>query len=376
VNASQRVALTGLAPPFRGGIAQYTLHLASALSTLCRVRLYAFRQQYPDLLFPGTSQHDPRAARLPVEVVRSLTPTRPQTWVQTADLVAASGAGRLVHQWWHPWFAPATLVLLRRLARQGIPTTVVCHNVLPHEPLPAARLATRSALGPADRILVHGLSDADLASTLWPGAQVVVHPHPPYRNLAGPRLERGAARAKLGLPAGEPVVLFFGHVRGYKGLDDLVEAMAIVTHRIPAARLAVVGEFYEGRDSLRRRIGELELEERVTVIDRYVADDEVGTWMRAAHLVALPYRSATGSGVMGIARAAGVPVVSTRVGDLPDLMQEGRDGLLVPPCDPAALARAICLLIEDPPDGERIERASHDLGWSNLARAALTGEPG
>jgi len=365
-----RIALTGLAPPFRGGIAHYTLHLAAALSELGRTRLFAWSRQYPDLLFPGTTQHDASPLGLPVQAVRILDPMRPWTWIEAARLILSYGPRRLVHQWWHPWFAPATWTLLGMTAARSIPITVICHNLLPHEPVAAARAAVRTALAAADRIIVHGRSEAETARTWWPSAEVVVHPHPPYHGLARSSLDARQARERLGLPAGGPLILFFGYVRAYKGLDDLIEAMAGVTQRMPGARLAVAGEFYEPVAEYVRKVHGLGLGGSVLLRDGYVPNDEVGVWLGAADLVALPYREATGSGILPLARAAGVPVVSTRVGDLPDLMREGRDGLLVPPGDTEALARAIVRLLSRPPDGAAIARAARRQGWSTLARRA------
>ncbi len=368
------IALTGLAPPFRGGIAHYTLHLGSALSALGRTRLFSWARQYPDLLFPGTTQHDPDPLGLPITAVRILDPMRPWTWIEAVRLMRRFGTTRLVHQWWHPWFAPATWTLLRLVAARGIPITVLCHNLLPHEPVAAAQVAVRTALARADRIIVHGRSEAETARSWWPGAEVAVHPHPPYHGLAGSPLGRAEARSRLGLPPGGQLILFFGYVRAYKGLGDLVEAMAGVVQAVPSARLVAAGEFYEPVERYEEQVRRLGIEQNVLLRNGYVPNADVGAWLRAADLVALPYREATGSGILPLARAAGVPVVSTRVGDLPDLMQEGRDGLLVPPRDAGELARAITRLLTRPPDRPAIARAARRQGWSSLARTAV--EPG
>jgi glycosyltransferase involved in cell wall biosynthesis len=136
------------------------------------------------------------------------------------------------------------------------------------------------------------------------------------------------------------VLLFFGFVRRYKGLDVLIEAMP----RVLAERnvtLVVAGEFYEPVAPIRERITALGLRERVRLLDRYVADEEVGELVAAADAVVLPYRSATQSGVVLVAYAGGCPVISTAVGGLPEVVEEGVTGHLVPPEDPRALAEAI-----------------------------------
>jgi D-inositol-3-phosphate glycosyltransferase len=375
VSGPARIALTGLAPPLRGGIAHYTLHLAAALARIARVRLFAWARQYPAILFPGTTQIDPSPLGLPVETVRSLDPLGPWTWPATALLVRRFGARRIVHQWWHPWFAPATLSVLDALSRSGTGITVVAHNLEPHEPVPGAALAARIALGRADTVIVHGERDAGTARSWWPRADVIVRAHPPYHTLAGPRLPRAEARRRLGLGHDGPLVLFFGCVRPYKGLQDLIDAMPLIVRGAGDVRLAIAGEFYEPAGPYERRVRELGLGDRVLVRNGYVPNADVGLWLGAADVAVLPYRRATGSGVLPLARAAGLPVVATRVGDLPDAMVEGRDGRLVPARDPGALGRAVAGLLASPPDAEAIARAAAAGGWDDLARAAIGREP-
>jgi hypothetical protein len=106
--------------------------------------------------------------------------------------------------------------------------------------------------------------------------------------------------------------------------------------------LVVAGEFYEPVEPLRARIAQLGLTERVRVLDRYVPDEEVGDLVAAADCVVLPYRSATQSGVVLVAYAGGCPVISTAVGGLPEVVDDGVTGFLVPPENPDALARRSC----------------------------------
>src|SRR5262249_56219583 len=103
----------------------------------------------------------------------------------------------------------------------------------------------------------------------------------------------------------------------------------------------VAGEFYEPVQATRERIERLGLGERVRLYDRYLADEEVRQLFAAADVCALPYRSATQSGVIQVAYAAGCPVITTRVGGLPEFVAEGKSGYTVPPEDPAALAAAV-----------------------------------
>ncbi len=136
------------------------------------------------------------------------------------------------------------------------------------------------------------------------------------------------------------MILFFGYVRPYKGLEDLLSALAIAR---PDSwdMLTIVGEFYAPPERYRRLLEDPRIRDRVRVVNRYVPNEEVARWFAAADVVVLPYREATGSGIAQVAFGAGLPVIGTRTGGLEEVVEEGASGLLVPPRDPTALARAI-----------------------------------
>jgi glycosyltransferase involved in cell wall biosynthesis len=140
------------------------------------------------------------------------------------------------------------------------------------------------------------------------------------------------------VPKGVPILLFFGLVRPYKGLDVLLEALARVQRPL---HLIIAGEFWTDEVAYREQIEALGLATAVTILNKYVPDEEVAALMQTAAVVVLPYRSATQSAVVQVAFGHGKPVITTNVGGLAEAVVDGRTGLVVPPADPAALAAAI-----------------------------------
>src|SRR5690606_26793337 len=185
---------------------------------------------------------------------------------------------------------------------------------------------------------------ADL-ERLRPGAPSELVPHPVY-DLFGRRIDKGEARRQLGLPEGEPILLFFGFVREYKGLDLLLEALPRIRERIPA-RLLVLGEFYSGKERTLAQIESLGLGDAVTLEDGYVPNEKVGLYFSAADVVVLPYRSATQSGIVPIAYQLERPVICTDVGGLAEVVEHGRTGLICPPQDVEALAQSVLRFYEE-----------------------------
>ncbi|HYE78730.1 MAG TPA: glycosyltransferase, partial [bacterium] len=152
-----------------------------------------------------------------------------------------------------------------------------------------------------------------------------------------------------------------------------------VVQEIPDARLLVAGKFWEDAASYRKRAAELGVADSIEITDRYIPNDEVGDWFAQADVVVLPYRSATQSGIVQIAYGFDLPVIVTRVGGLPEVVEEGGTGLIVPPEDPAALAEAIIRFFREGGRAryvERIREYRKRFDWSALVDRieAIAGE--
>jgi len=336
-----KCVLIGPTYPFRGGIAHYTTLLCAHLRQQHQVSFISFRRQYPRWLFPGRTDRDPSQQPLTVDCQRMIDPFNPWTWVQTARHIGALDPDLVLLQWWVPFWAFVWACIIWLVRRQVRPRIVfISHNVLPHEARWVDRLLARWVLRQGDATIVHSQRDrADLLQLL-PGADVRVTAHPTYEIFAQEAPSAHEARRRLGLDVDVPLLLFFGFVRPYKGLRYLIEAMpqglaALDSH------LLVAGEFWEDAATYRAQIRAQGLEEHITIVDRYIPNEEVGVYFAAADLVVLPYLDATQSGIVQMAYGFGVPVVTTMVGGLGEAVEDGRTGLLVPAGDSQALATAI-----------------------------------
>jgi glycosyltransferase involved in cell wall biosynthesis len=182
----------------------------------------------------------------------------------------------------------------------------------------------------------------------------------------------GDLRARYGVPAGRPVVLFFGGIRPSKGVPDLIEAFADARSEVEASLLIAghpAGVEPADLEDLAERRG---VAADVVVDPRYIPLAAIGPLLRTATLVALPYRSATASGVLQTAYAFERPVVITDVGGLPEAVHDGITGLVVPPGDRHALARALVKLLADPVEASRMgiagrRLAEQEFSWSDIA---------
>ena len=337
-----KVTLVGPIYPYRGGIAHHTAMLYRALVTReHQVLLYSFKRQYPRWLFPGRTDRDPSALKLDAECEYTLDSLNPLTWLATAQAIRARRPDVLILQWWVPFFAPMWAVLARVARRVGIKVLFICHNVLPHEQRPWDVWLAKRVLRLGDGFLVPSQEERMRLLGLLPGRRVEVAPHPIYDMFAGQAIPRDEARWRLALPPPAPILLFFGFVREYKGLRYLLEAMPVIRIEFADVRLLVVGEFWQDKQTYLDQIERLDIARNVVVVDRYVPNEEVPVYFAAADVVVLPYTDVTQSGVVQLAFGFGVPVITTRVGGLAEVVADGETGLLVPPGDCAALAEGV-----------------------------------
>jgi len=384
--------MVGAAHPMRGGIAQYNALLARELSKRHEVDLVSFTRQYPAFLFPGKTQMDTTKSPFSYPATALVDTVAPWTWERAAKHLAEFRPDGLVFKYWMPFFAPAFGWIARSLQRRmraahspSLPhapnprVVLVLDNLIPHEHRPFDASLTRWMTSVTDAYIVQSASVREDLLRLVPRARFLEVPHPVYPIFGDPR-PKADARRILGLDPNEPIVLFFGFVRRYKGLDLLIEALALARRELPI-RLYVLGEFYEDRAPIEARIRALDLGDAVVVRDDYVPDEQVGLWFSACDAVVLPYRSATQSGIVPIAWHLERPVLCTAVGGLPEIVRDGELGLTVPPEDPAALAAAMIRYYRENLESRftpAIRAEKERYSWARMADAVETlvrGEP-
>ena len=335
-----KIALVGLTHPFRGGIAHYTTLLCRALAMRHEVAFFALSRQYPEFLFPGKTQIDESAATIKVDHHACIDSINPFTWFGTVLRIARFRPELVVYSWWHPFFAPSFGTIAHLSRMRGIPSCFLCHNALPHESSRVDKLLARYAFSAGRVFITHSRQDHDDVRAMFPRASVHQNPHPTYDVFTDDEApSAGDARRQLGLD-GKRVLLYFGFIREYKGLDVLLEAV----EGLPADEsyhLLVVGEFYEDREKYAGALDRLRERGQLTLVDSYVPNEEIPLYFAAADLVMIPYLSATQSGIVQIAYAFDKPVVATKVGGIPEVVQQGATGFLVEPGDAEAIGGAV-----------------------------------
>lgn len=336
-----RIVILGTAWPLRGGLAAYNHRIAEEyIRQGHEVVIFGFSLQYPSFLFPGKSQYseDPAPEGLDIRpVVNSINPLN---WIKTGRQIRKLAPDLLIIKFWLPFMAPC-LGTIAGIARRNGKTRVisVVDNMIPHEHRQGDKAFTKYFVKRVDGFVAMTQSVLDDIALFDARKKRVLCPHPLYDHF-GAVMPQADARAALGLDPDTKLLLFFGLIRDYKGLDILIRAMADPAVRKMGIKLLVAGEYYTKPDLYLDLIGHLRLSENIILHTEFIPDSKVALYFNAADLVVQPYKTATQSGVTQIAYHFNKPMVVTDVGGLAEMVPDGIAGYVVKP-EPGAVANAI-----------------------------------
>jgi glycosyltransferase involved in cell wall biosynthesis len=340
------VIIIGPAHPLRGGLATFDQRLASEFirdGYTCPI--YSFSLQYPSFLFPGTTQYSSEPAPEGLTIFSRINSINPFNWWRVGSELRAAQPDIIVVRYWLPLMGPALGTILRQVHKNKHTRIIaITDNVIPHEKRPGDKPFTRYFLNSCDAYITMSEKVMQDLRSFQPSRPARRVNHPLYDNFGEP-IPKTTARAILrekGIPIGDTdkVVLFFGFIRQYKGLDIALEAMADERVRSAGIKLLVAGEFYENEAPYRDLIGRLGIRDALLLRTDFIPDSEVRAYLCAADAVIQPYRNATQSGVTPLAYHFERPMIVSDVGGLPALVPHGKVGLVAAP-EPGAMAAAI-----------------------------------
>ncbi len=368
-----KICLVAPVSRWRGGIHQYSVHLANHLARKADVEAISFKSLFPGWFYPGNMKSIAGevavCTRIPLHEI-----------LKYHSILSAVKAARLIKDHIRPdvvdiqWFVPQhgfvlipLILCLKFWFRSKAKICLTVHNVLPHEKRVFDRMLSRFAFRYSDRLIVHAekLRDDAVRHFNESARKIAVVPHGICANGEA-RYGKADARARLGIKE-KYVLLFFGYVRPYKGLSDLIKAFKTVGENFDAA-LVIAGEFFSGVAPYREELQSQGLLQRTYLFSEYIRSEEVPVFFSAADLLVQPYVKFSGqSGVTQTAYLHSVPVVATAVGGLPELVIDGETGIVVQPQQPKALALAIEALLSDDD-----KRRQYGLNGKRLLEASLT----
>ena len=338
-----QLIIMGPAWPLRGNLAAFDEKLANVfMQASINTKLYTFSLQYPDLLFPGTTQYstDPAPEKLSIDV--AINSINPFNWIKVGLKIKREKPDLIIVRYWIPFMAPCLGTILSIVKRNKHTKVIaIVDNMIPHEKRLGDKLLTQYFVRAVDGFLTMSQKVQNDVK-LFTNKPTCVSPHPIYDHF-GEAIPTADARKFLHLDVHDKVILFFGFVRAYKGLDLLIEAMADPAIKAAGIKLVIAGEFYESPTPYLTQIEQLGLTDTISVYNQYIGEKEVSQYVSAADFIIQPYRNATQSGVTPMAYHFLKPMLVTNVGGLADTVPHDKVGLVVQP-NPSSIAEGIVQL--------------------------------
>lgn len=335
------IVILGPAHPLRGGgMTTFNERMAHALQDAGHsVIIYSFALQYPGFLFPGSSQYTSEPAPPGLTIISAVNSINPANWITVGNELKKMNPDLIIVRYWLPLMGPSLGTILRRV-KKNKHTKVIClaDNVIPHEKRPGDKLFTKYFVKPIDAFIT---MSENVLSDLKKFSQkpAFLTEHPLYDNF-GEKLPQKEARKELQLANDDFILLFFGFIRKYKGLDILLEAMPEIIKNIPSAKLLIAGEFYGDSSFYDVYLNDKLIRDHLSLHTNFIEASQVKKYFCAADVVVQPYRNATQSGVTPLAYHFEIPMIVTNVGGLPRLVPNDVSGLVAEP-DAASIAKKV-----------------------------------
>ena len=418
-----KIVVFGPGPKFKGGIANYNTSLAKALDKLDVGEIYiiSWTQQYPAIIprdFIDRSSKSDLLEGTNIKVHYITNYNNPGSWNKTVSLIREIGPKMVIFQW---AIAIQGLVLghiAKRLRKiKGLEIVFDLHFVIQKEGSSIDKMFTKMGIKYAHSYVVHAYKTYHELQTLFPGkkfrlidpgnktegegTRVVKLYHPVYDMFKpDPDFNIEEEKRKLGLK--KNVFLFFGFIRKYKGLHDVIRAFAKVAEHRDDVSLLIVGEsfwqtldtkkvstriknamfsaaksiFLKKQDDERQYrplelIDELGISDKVVVVNTFVPNEDVHRYFQVSDAIMLYYLTATPSGVESIGYNFRMPILATRVGHFPETVKDGYNGYLAEPGNINSMAEVMIKSIETPIPREHVAETSREMSWTNYAKAIL-----
>lgn len=377
-----KVCIVAQVENWRGGIQQYSQNYSEAMFKKTETYAVGYKSYFPLWLYPGEKKNmnlQHRRWNENVPVYNILKYYSLLSVYKAFSVISRKIKADIVDiQWCSPFYAPILIplvFLLKYFSQAKVFLTV--HNVLPHEHRVFDKSMCKMIYGISDRLIVHseGMKRDLIDIFNIPSDKISVIPHGICFEDTS-TISREEAKKNLGIRE-ESVLLFFGLVRKYKGLENLLEAFGTIKDEFNVA-LLIAGDFVEGRDKYEKLIEKYDMKDRVYIHSRYIKDEEVPLFFSAADILVQPYMNFSGqSGVPPTAYHHSIPVIASNVGGLPEIVINDHTGLIVEPNDTKQLGDAINFFLQNPSKIETYgingkKFLETELSWNGIAEKMFT----
>lgn len=324
-----KIFIIGPAYPLRGGPAKFNENLCSELNKAGHnAQIISYSLQYPNFLFPGSTQFETNGeAPKNIKIHTLINTINPFNWIKTANFIKKEKPDFILFRYWLPFFGPS-LGTIARLVKSKTKVLALTDNIIPHEKRIGDEKFTKYFVKSCHGFIAMSKTVLNDISKFSDTKNKAYSPHPMYETY-GNIVTMEEARKKLNLNANDKIILFFGLIRHYKGLDILLEAISHPEIKNLNIKLLVAGEFYENKQPYLDLIEKYQLQHQLILHDKFIPNEDVRYYFCASNLVAQTYRNATNSGVTMVGYFYEKPMLVTNVGGLSEIVPDQKCGYVV-----------------------------------------------
>jgi len=324
------IILVSAAPPYRGGISEHTKGLYNNLIKNHSVQIFSFYYQYPKIFFPGKSQKINANEKFN-NTYYSINSINPFSWLKTTSSILKTNPDLVIFSYWNPFFSPCFGYIARLLKNKiGANKLIsICHNIEPHEKNIVDKSLTKFYLKSFKKFMLMS-SFVEKQLKLYKNDFNSLVRFLPIDKEYKTNLKKDTIKLEMGYDSSQKLILFFGLIRPYKGLDNLLYAVknTLLDNNI---KLIIAGEAYESLDRYKSIINKYDINNKVVWVNDFLSNNMIEKLMIISDLLVLPYKTASQSGVLSQAWQYNLPSIVTNVGGLPEYIDEGKSGYIVDP---------------------------------------------
>jgi len=331
--STHKVVFFSALPPYRGGISDFSELVVSAMEQLCDLKAFTFKKQYPNFLFPGKTQLS--LNKLSKSYPRIVSGFNPLSYFSAVRQLKKSSPTIFITNYWMTFFAPMNVFFSKSFKKDCLKIAII-HNLIPHEKRFFDTFFNRIFVKSYDGFIVLSESVKKDLLAIDPSAKHCLLKHPSY-NQFGEKIARKEAAAALGLDPTKKILLFFGLIRNYKGLDLLLQAFSNLNKEFI---LLIAGEVYGDEINYTNLISKSK-NNNIHFVNQFIEEQDVKLYFSVADLCVLPYKSATQSGIQALANSFCLPVLISNVGGLAEDIVDEKNGFILNDINPLAIQNKI-----------------------------------
>ena len=322
-----KISILSVAPPYRGGIAEQTHYMYLNLQKFNDVDIINFKRQYPNFLFPGETQYDTSSEYSLDNNYRLIDTINPLSWRKTAQFIIDKSPDLIILRFWNPFFSISYSSIIKRIKKIRPSTKIiaVCDNIIPHEKNIFDKRLINLLFSKVDGFIVMSNQVEEELADIKPDSKYKKLFHPiafkeqPYK--------KELAKNNLKINS-DKVILFFGFIRAYKGLDTLIRANQQLCDKLKDYKIIICGESYEDESIYTDMISKFSKNNEIEWINKYIPEDTASMYFAASDVIVLPYQSASQSGVIPLSYSYERPVIASNIPGISEMIDDKKTGFL------------------------------------------------